>query len=127
MEAFLTKHFNHSFSDEEREAILRDFPSQTVRHSLPSLVLRNLSEKSQPLRDKGNQWVWDEPQKKSFEQIKRELTDFSPIEPKLRDSSVCRCILLSFSQMKNSRLSTRTDSSSKFLELKRGSLWSVRM
>ena len=76
--------------DPEKVAAIVDMPTPgnvgDIRRFLGvanqmSKFVPNLAEKSQPLREllvKDNQWVWDEPQRKAFELIKRELTR-SPI------------------------------------------------
>ena len=76
--------------DPEKIAAIVDMPTPTnvgdIRRFLGVVnqmgkFVSNLAEKSQPLREllvKDNQWVWNDPQRRAFEQIKQALTS-SPI------------------------------------------------
>ena len=76
--------------DPEKIAAIVDMPTPTnvgdIRRFLGVVnqmgkFVSNLAEKSQPLREllvKDNQWVWNNPQRRAFEQIKQALTS-SPI------------------------------------------------
>ena len=68
----LINHTSNSIS--EKKIPYRGFPQIG---SQMSKFAPNLADITKPLRDslvKGNQWVWEEPQQKAFNQIKQMLT-----------------------------------------------------